>query len=612
MRDLSRTQHVTAAEARTLPGLLNLRVKHSPDAPAYHQYQPSRDCWQIWTWLEIGQEVNRWRQALAGEGLDPGERVAILLANSVEWVCFEQAALGLGLVVVPLYTWDSPENLAYLLGDSGSRLLLTGSLDQWQPLAPHIPPSAQLSRVLYLATSDQGPAAIPGITFTSIPSWLTGAVDQQSSPHKLHPDDLATLVYTSGTTGPPKGVMLSHRNILSNAEAILAVISCTPSDLLLSFLPLSHAFERTVGYYTPMMAGCAVAYCRSMEHLAEDLRFVRPTILISVPRIYEKVYAKVHRQLESKSFLARGLFALTLWAGWRHFEAAQGRTRTSFVVEQLLHPLLYSLVAGKILDRLGGRIRLAVSGGAPLLESVSQFFLSLGLPLVQGYGLTEASPVVSTNTPECNRPASVGKPLPGITCRIGTDNELLVKGPGLMLGYWNRPDQTGEAIDGEGWLHTGDQAVMEEGTIHLRGRLKEIIVTSTGEKVAPVDLELLIVTDPLVDHAMVVGEGRPYLAALLVLQQDAWEELARKNGVDPSAPLSLQSKDVHESVLLRLRRILHTFPAHAQIRTVALLRDEWSIANGLLTPTLKLKRTVLEEQYQKVIAELYKGHELPK
>lgn len=264
-------------------------MKRSPDAPAYRQYQPSRDCWKTWTWREIGQEVNRWRQALTGEGLDPGDRVAILLVNSVEWVCFEQAALGLGLVVVPLYTWDNPENLAYLLDDSGSRLLLTGSLDQWQSLAPHISPSAQLSRVLCLAASSQRPAAIPGITFTPIPSWLIGTVDQQFAPKKLRPDDLATLVYTSGTTGPPKGVMLSHRNILSNAEAILAVISCTPADLLLSFLPLSHAFERTVGYYTPMMAGCAVAYCRSMEHLAEDLRIVRPTILVSVPRIYEKV-----------------------------------------------------------------------------------------------------------------------------------------------------------------------------------------------------------------------------------------------------------------------------------------------------------------------------------
>jgi long-chain acyl-CoA synthetase len=272
---------------------------------------------------------------------------------------------------------------------------------------------------------------------------------------------------------------------------------------------------------------------------------------------------------------------------------------------------VHRLVAKKILDRLGGKIRLAVSGGAPLLESVSRFFLSLGLPLIQGYGLTEFSPVVSTNIPASNLPASVGKPLPGISCRLGTANELLVKGPGLMLGYWQQPERTREAIDAEGWLHTGDQAVMEEGRIHLRGRIKEIIVTSTGEKVAPADLELLLVADPLVDHAMVVGEGRPYLVALLVLNLEGWQKLARKNGLDPQAPASLDAGRLHEQVLARIQGKLHTFPAHAQIRRVALLLDEWSVANGSLTPTMKLKRTVIEHRYGETIDALYEGHEIP-
>jgi len=609
MTTTSMIERITAAEAGTLSGLLDLRIQRSPNAPAYHQYQNEQKRWHTWTWGDIGREVDRWLRALAGERLKPGDRVAILLPNSVEWVCFEQAALGLGLVVVPLYTWDSPENLAYLLTDSGSRLLFTGSKDQWLPLAPHIPTSAPLNRVLLLTEPEQDEATQSGVTLAAIPTWLATRATEPPPQPTIRPDDLATLVYTSGTTGPPKGVMLSHANILSNAEAILKVIRCMPADLLLSFLPLSHSFERTVGYYTPMMAGCSVAYSRSMELLAEDLQVIRPTILISVPRIFEKVYAKIHRQLESKSFLARGLFSLTLWAGWRHFESTQGRARKSLVIEKLLYPLLHQLVARKILERLGGRISLAVSGGAPLLESVSQFFLSLGLPLIQGYGLTEASPVVSTNTPLSNLPASVGKPLPGIDCRIGDDNELLVKGPGLMLGYWNQPDQTGEAIDIEGWLHTGDQAVLEEGRIHLRGRLKEIIITSTGEKVAPADLEMLIVSDPLIEHALVVGEGRPYLAALLVLQQEAWKELAGKHGLDPGTTTSLQAKIIEETVILRLKGILHSFPAHARIRTVALLRDEWSIGNGSLTPTLKLKRSVIERRYQEVIDALYKGHE---
>jgi long-chain acyl-CoA synthetase len=604
-------QPITAAEAITLSGLLDLREQRSPDAAAYRQFEVDKNRWRSWTWREVHREVSRWRQALAGEQLHPGDRVAILLANSVEWVCFEQAALGLGLVVVPLYTWDSPENLAYLLTDSGSRLLFTGSWEQWRPLAPHIPESAPLNRVLLLKDSDQVTAPVSGPTFTSIVPWLKQSEAHDLPRPRVCPDDLATLVYTSGTTGPPKGVMLSHHNILSNAEAILEVINCTAEDTLLSFLPLSHAFERTVGYFTPMMAGCSVAYSRSIDHLAEDLQTVRPTILISVPRIYEKVYAKVQRQLENASFVPRALFALALRIGWRHFEITQGRASASMVGEKLLHPLLHRLVAKKILDRLGGRIRLAVSGGAPLLESVSRFFLSLGLPLIQGYGLTEFSPVVSTNIPASNLPASVGKPLPGISCRLGTANELLVKGPGLMLGYWQQPERTREAIDAEGWLHTGDQAVMEEGRIHLRGRIKEIIVTSTGEKVAPADLELLLVADPLVDHAMVVGEGRPYLVALLVLNLEGWQKLARKNGLDPQAPASLDAGRLHEQVLARIQGKLHTFPAHAQIRRVALLLDEWSVANGSLTPTMKLKRTVIEHRYGETIDALYEGHEIP-
>ena len=603
------TSRITAAEAGTLPGLLLRRVEQTPDLPAYHQYDRDQDRWVTWSWRETSREIARWRQALAAEALAPGDRVAILLANSVAWICFEQAALGLGLVVVPLYTWDSPENLAYLLRDSGCRLLLTGSMDQWLQLAPLRVRFPDLSRVLCLEYQ-----ALPqpaGLSVTLVDGWLPETAEEQPLADSLTPHSLATIIYTSGTTGPPKGVMLSHANILWNAEAILRVISCSPADKLLSFLPLSHAFERTVGYYTPMMAGCPVAYSRSMELLAEDLRIMQPTILISVPRIYEKIYARVRQQLHNKSPLARGLFELTLAAGWRRFESSQGRGRTSFVLDRLLWPLLHLLVARKVLDRLGGRVRFAVSGGAPLLESVSRFFLNLGLDLIQGYGLTEAAPVVSANTPECNVPASVGPPLPGVEWKIGADSELLVRSPGLMLGYWNQPERTGEAIDHEGWLHTGDVVEMQDGALYIRGRIREIIVTSTGEKVAPADLEMVLTADPLVDHALVVGEGRPYLAALLVLQPAAWENLAQSCGLDPRSPGSLAADSARAAVLRTLEALLRAFPAHAQIRSVGLLLDEWSIANGMLTPTLKLKRTVIEERYRAVIEALYTGHEVP-
>jgi long-chain acyl-CoA synthetase len=534
--------------------------------------------------------------------------VAILLANSIEWVCFDQAALGLGLVVVPLYTWDSPENIAYILKDSGSRLLLTGKTAQWSQLIPYAPSFPDLEVLLCL--EDDSLAMVTGVSTFSVQQWLPERGDEVVIEDD-NPDALATIVYTSGTTGPPKGVMLSHKNILWNAEAILKVIPSSTADVLLSFLPLSHTFERTVGYYTAMMAGSSVAYSRSMEELAEDLRTIRPTILISVPRIYEKVYARICHQVEQKSDLARWLMQRTLDSGWRKFETIQGRRSAPTLVDKMVGPLLHRLIAVKILNRLGGRIRLAVSGGAPLQESVSKFFLSLGLPLIQGYGLTEAAPVVSTNSLVQNIPASVGPPLPGVKCKIGLDNELLVKSPGLMAGYWNLPDKSREAIDQEGWLHTGDMVEMKNGVIYIRGRLKEIIVTSTGEKIPPADMEMTMGNDPLFDHVMVVGEGMPFLAALLVLHRSSWEELAKINTLDPADPSSLRSTVIKEMMLEKLQQLLHEYPGYARVHAVALLLDEWSIENGMLTPTLKLKRSVIESRYGEEIQELYRGHDIP-
>lgn len=599
---------ISVAEAITLPGLLQRRIERTPDLPAYHQFDAKEEKWITRTWQEIGNRVARWQRGLQQEAVDQGDRVAILLANLVDWVCFEQAALALGLVVVPLYTWDSPENIAYLLQDSGCRLLLVGTDAQWLKLAPLSSTFPDLTRVLCL--EDNSPRQMPGISISSVRKWLSKTRDRL----RIYPNDpnsLATIVYTSGTTGPPKGVMLSHKNILWNAHAILEVIECYSSDILLSFLPLSHTFERTAGYYTPMMVGCSVAYSRSIENLAEDLKTIRPTIIISVPRIYEKVYAKVKKQLEKKNLLARWLFKRTLAIGWQCFVAEQGKGATLSYGQQVQHQMLRRLVAGKILKRLGGRIRFAVSGGAPLHESVTRFFLSLGLRLIQGYGLTEAAPVVSTNTPEHNIPASVGPPLPDVQYRIGHDNELLVKSPGVMAGYWNMPKETSQVIDSEGWLHTGDVIEVKNNDIYIKGRLKEIIVTSTGEKVAPADLEMNILADPLFDNAMVVGEGKPYLAALLVLRRGEWDKIAKHLDLDPNDSASLDMEVAKKTVMERIKYVLHDFPSYAQIHAVALLLVTWSIANGMLTPTLKIKRDAIEKRYFDTINQLYTGHDLP-
>jgi long-chain acyl-CoA synthetase len=600
---------ISCAEAGTLPGLFRRRIERTPETVAYQQYDPAEKRWISYTWREVHLQYSRWLQALAGENLESGDRVAVILRNSVEWVCFEQAALSLGLVVVPLCTWDNPENIAYILTDSGTKLLLVSTAQQWEALAEHCAKLPALKHILCLE-KEEVTRTQHKIKFSHVTDWLperpVAPVNRANDPHGL-----ATIVYTSGTTGYPKGVMLSHLNILWNAEAVLKVNPGYREDVFLSFLPLSHTFERTVGYYVPMMAGSSVAYVRSSKDLAEDLLAIRPTVLISVPRIFERMYAKIQQQLKKKGALARFLFRWAEDVGWHCFEATQGRGRHANLVKRIIWPILHRLVAAKVLAGLGGRVRFAVSGGAPLQERLSRFFVGLGLPLVQGFGLTETAPVISANRLENNVPASVGEPLPGVEVKIEQNGELLVRSPSVMLGYWNRPEDTRAAIDDDGWLHTGDIAEILDHRIFIRGRLKEILVTSTGEKVSPVDLEKSIILDPLFKQAMVVGEGRPCLAALLVLNPAAWQVFASGLALDPEDPSSLQSPAAIKEIIKKIEVLLRKFPAHARLRSVYMTLEPWTVENGMITATMKLKRPEIERQFAEQIRKLYVRHDIP-
>lgn len=599
---------ISTSEVQTLPGLLQCRIKKSPDRTAYQQYDHDQLKWTSYTWSDIGKIVSSYQQALQQELFEKGDRVAILHKNSIEWVAFEQAALALGLIVVPLYSWDNTENIAYILKNSGSRLLFCQKAETYRRLLPYAAKLTELTTLICL--EEIRPITKPLLSLVPSSKWLDNTQRWSFEKIDLEPDSPATIVYTSGTTGKPKGVILSHRNILWNAEAVLKVVPCFPSDMFLSFLPLSHTFERTVGYYLPMMGGAAVTYARSINKLQEDLLTVRPTVIISVPRIYEKIYSKIHQQIKEKPAFAQKLFNAAVNIGRKFFLKKQGRKTTITLTERLAWPLLKKLVADKVLCQLGGRIRVAVSGGAPLHESVSKLFLGLGLPLLQGYGLTEASPVVSTNRLTDNVPTSVGPPLPDVDLKIVKGNELLIKSPGVMPGYWSHDKQSDKIIDSDGWLHTGDVVEIQDNRIYIRGRLKEIIVTSTAEKVAPVDLELTVTNDDLFDNAIVVGEGKPFIAALVVLNRDRWTAISRKLNVTADDMLALESREAKQLVLDRIEKLLHSYPVYAQIRAVSLMFDEWNIENGLLTPTLKLKRQIIADRYSKEIAALYKGHEL--
>ncbi len=587
--------------APTLPAQFRERVKRSPDSIAYREFDRPAGVWRDYTWAQTARDVARWQLALEREGLERGDRVALRLRNCRSWVLFDQAALGLGLVVVPLYVDDRADNVAYVVNHSDSKLLLVETEEQWRELDEVRDQLGVLQRVLVLAgVSDSGDERV-----TSVNDWLSDEVaEPRAAEAGAH--ELATIVYTSGTTGRPKGVMLCHDNIVQNAYAGLQSVAILPSDVFLSFLPLCHTLERTAGYYLPMMAGSTVAYARSIAELAEDLLVVRPTALVSVPRIFERVYGRIKTQLEEGPALKRALFNLTMSVGWERFEHRQGRA--GWKPGLLLWPFLNLLVARKVKAKLGGRLRVAISGGAPLPPAVARVFISLGLEVLQGYGLTESSPVISVNTPEHNVPASIGLPLHGVRVKVSENDELFAKGPSVMMGYWKNEQATRAVIDDAGWLHSGDRARIENGFIHIVGRLKEIIVMANGEKVPPADMESAIAEDPLFEQSMVIGEGMPYLSVLLTLNPDLWRQMAKGLGVDASDEVILSRDDVEQALLQRIACQIRSFPGFAQIRRATAALHPWTVDNGLLTPTMKLKRSRISERFRDRIARMYEGH----
>jgi long-chain acyl-CoA synthetase len=344
-----------------------------------------------------------------------------------------------------------------------------------------------------------------------------------------------------------------------------------------------------------------------VQQLGEDLQTIRPTILISVPRIYERVYAAIKAKLGAGPPLRRKLFQLAVDVGWARFEHAQGRG--GWTPGFLLWPVLKALVADKIMARLGGKLRAAFAGGAALSPDISRVFIGLGLTVIQGYGLTETSPVACANSPHDNLPASVGRSIPGAEVKIGDKGALLIKGPNVMLGYWNNPEATRAMIDADGWLNSGDTArIDEQGHVFITGRLKEIIVMSNGEKTPPVDIEAAIMRDALFEQVMLIGEGKPYLSVIAVLNADSWKKTATENGIDAAAPGALESKEVQSIVLERIAHQLHEFPGYAQVRRVTLTLEPWTVENGLLTPTMKLKRAKVMELFNAELDRMYEGH----
>ena len=613
-QDTSATRLEDLKKCQTLCEFVPLRARQIPQTVALRQYDRKAKAWEDVTYTSLDKQITAWRRALEALHLERGARVAILLNNSVDAVLADQAVLANGLIPVPLHAIDTPGSSAFVLIDSQSSTLITNKADRWGLIEKTNVPMPDLKHVIIteetgISEKDEHRQIL------SKDIWLASGKDIQELPEGPKPEDLAAIVYTSGTTGRPKGVMLTHHNVVENVIATLIHIAPAPKPgyVFLSFLPLSHTFERTAGYYLALGMGCTITYNRSIMLLAEDLRTVKPDVLISVPRIYEKIYARINEQLGKKPAIARWLFNCAVSVGWRKFCAENKlpipKSPWQFA-DSFTGPILKKLVADKVLEQFGGNLKVAIAGGAALNGKVARVFGGLGLAPIQGYGMTEASPIIAGNSLTINQPDTVGKLFSNLQMRLAPEtHEIQIRGSSIMKGYWKRPEDTARVLDSEGWLSTGDVGeINESGLLRIKGRIKEIIVTSTGEKVPPVDLELALETDPLFSQAYVVGENKPFISAVTVLNPEEWKKLAAELKVSANEA-SLKLTSVRTAILKRVKAAAADFPHYALPRKVLLTLKPWTIENGLLTPTLKLKRTPLAKFFKKEIDEIYEKHD---
>ncbi len=562
-------------------------------------------------WVDLSTEefatrVRRLAAGLVSRGVRPGDMVALYSENRPEWHILDFACHLTGAVLVPLYPNLIADQIAYIVRDAGARwLFVSGS-----KMLPAAAEAAERVGDVRLVLFDPPGAAADGVELAATlesegKSWLRRHRRDADPFHRPRPEDLASLIYTSGTTGDPKGVMLTHRNFASNFTDALSGFDIGPHDVVLSFLPLSHVFERTVDYAL-FARGAQICYVEAIERVPTRLLEVRPTIMVSVPRLFERSYIKIVSKLQQESGVKRRLIDWAL-ATARRYKEAEWSGRRPGPALRAQYALARRRVFGKILERLGGRLRFSVSGGAPLSREVAEFFDMIGLPIYQGYGLTESSPVISVNTPSANRLGSVGRPIPNVEVKIAEDGEILTRGPHVMKGYYNRPEATAEAIDADGWLHTGDVGYLDaDGFLFITDRKKDIIVTSGGKNIAPQPIEGRLQATPYIANAVLIGDNLPYLTALVVPNFENLEAYYAERG-EPGLDHGEMARreETHRLIEEAIREVNADLAQHEKVRRFTVLDREFSLAEGEITPTLKVRRRVVAERYRDLIEGMY-------
>ncbi len=559
----------------------------------------------------IAERVRRAALGLRALGVPRGARVGLLSENRPEWAIADYACLTAGITNVPLYPTLPAEQMAYILKDSGAVAIFVSTSEQAATIASV---RAELPALQHVIAFAEQP--LPGVQLSLAALEAKGAATEDAAALaryradalSVRPDDLATIIYTSGTTGEPKGAMLSHGNIASNVLAVQSVIPFRSDDVSLSFLPLSHILERMFDFLM-FSVGVSIAYVESIDTILQNIGEIRPTIVVSVPRIYEKIYARVLESAVAGSAVKQRIFFWARAVGDRWSADRQaGRTPGGWLAFR--YGIADKLVFSKLRARVGGRLRYFVSGGAPLAPEINSFFYAAGLLILEGYGLTETSPVIAVNTPAHNRIGTVGKPIAGIEVRIADDGEILTRGPHVMKGYYNKPDATREAIDADGWFHTGDIGVLEDGYLRITDRKKDIIVTAGGKNIAPQPIENQVRTNKFVLQAVMIGDKRKFPVMLVVPNFEQLEQWATAQGLhftDHATLLTLAEvkAKMEGEVLGKLSGLAH----FEQPKKLGLLESDFTIENGELTPTLKVKRRVVDRRYKALVDALYASGE---
>jgi long-chain acyl-CoA synthetase len=541
-------------------------------------------------------------------GVERGDRVAVLSENRPEWAYADLAALCAAAIDVPIYPTLPPAHALHILNDSEAKLCFV---------------STALQARKVLEVKDQAPALRHVVVFEGAPLEGTLHLDElrrrgrdalrrdpgavRARAAEVLSEDVATFIYTSGTTGEPKGVMLTHANLVSNVLCASGPFETLgPGDVALSFLPLSHVFERMGGHYMMLFRGTTIAYAESVEEVPENMLEVRPTVMLSVPRLYEKIYARVQEKVAGDPPLRRRIFRWALGVGRSAFAHRVAGTEPPPLL-RLQHRLADALVFGKIRARTGGRLRLFVSGGAPLAREIAEFFGAVGLTILEGYGLTETSPVISVNLPGRMKPGTVGPPITGVEVKIAEDGEILTRGPHVMKGYYNQPEATAEAVDPEGWFHTGDIGHLDpDGFLVITDRKKDLLVTSGGKNIAPQPIENRLKTNAYIGEVVMVGNRRHYAVALVIPKFEALERWARDHGVVFTSREELVLRpEVRAHYEREVERLCGDLAKYERIKKIALLPREFSIETGELTPKLSVKRRVVEQKFKDLIDKLY-------